>query len=969
MPRSARLAVAISACAFLLDAPATAAPSTTPEQSFVTNGAVHSVLRTPDRTYIGGDFTYVGPRTGFGAVLAFNGAFDPSYPEVNGRVNASVADGAGGFYIAGDFTRVGDVERDGMARVLQNGTVDPNFAPDFTFNNSGGIRAISRVGTNLYIAGSFTHVNGTARANVAKLDPATGAPNTTWAPTVGGVETILATASRVYLGGTFTTLNGTARKRLGAVHPTTGALDTGFVADLDSDESTKNAKALLVKSSRLYVAGAFGTVNGTARAGVASVDTTTGALDTAFAPTGLFDFQTYSSLAANNTQLFVGGDRNQVQSLDLATGARDSDFTAQLEGSFNAEANALATTGSTVLVGGFFTKVNGTPRQRFAALDPDTGAVSNSTVQSFSHPPRTITPPDSFNGGKTFVGGEFTSAGGVERRSVAALDAAGDIDPAFEQNGLTDGFSGGDPAEIGALALHGNRLYVGGDIREIAGEDKFGVFALNAATGDIDESFNGESSGAGGGEINDLEMRDGRLYVAGQFHDIGGSPRRNLAAVDPATGTPVAGFAPNPRHVSEFDDVAAMAFHGRRMYVAGRFDTIGGVARSSVAALDASTGAIDPAFEVEFETNQTQPMRSLAADGSRVYVGGLFTAVNGFPRSNVAAVTASGGDVVVGWGPTLTSSPDEIVLAGDRVFMAGFFNSVNGVTRRGFAAVARSNGALDPWDMQASGAGDGGASAQGIGHTIAVSHGRVDGGGLFTRIDGRARSGLVSVGIPMPVNTAAPAVSGSRRAGQVLTCSPGTWSNSPTFAFEWLRDDARIAGATGSTYTVAAADAGKRIACLVTASNADGSAERQSAAVVIERPQAPAPRVLPPPPPTAGGTQPGGSPPPTGDPGPPREEPAAARIARGAAKLRKGVVTLKLSCPPGGTSCTGTVVVSTAERRPKRLGKARFRIAAGRSVQVKVKVARKLRKKAAKLKKVRVTAGDQRVTLKLRKVR
>ena len=44
-----------------------------------------------------------------------------------------------------------------------------------------------------------------------------------------------------------------------------------------------------------------------------------------------------------------------------------------------------------------------------------------------------------------------------------------------------------------------------------------------------------------------------------------------------------------------------------------------------------------------------------------------------------------------------------------------------------------------------------------------------------------------------------------------MTCDPGTWTGSPDFSFQWLRDGAAIAGATSSTYTVTAEDAGTAI--------------------------------------------------------------------------------------------------------------------------------------------------------------
>jgi hypothetical protein len=554
---------------------------------------------------------------------------------------------------------------------------------------------------------------------------------------------------------------------------------------------------------------------------------------------------------------------------------------------------------------------------------------------------------------------------------VAALDAAGDVDPAFEQNALTDGFSQGDPAQIDAMAFGGGRLYVGGDIREVDGQDRFGVLALNPTTGAIDPSFDGDTAG---GDVNDLELRDGRLYAAGSFTQIGGVARRNLAALNPGTGVPVAGFAPNPSHVSGFDDVSEIAIDGERMYVAGRFDTIGGVARDWLAAIDARNGAVDPAFDLDLETTQSQPIRSLASDGTRVYVGGLFSSVNGFPRGNIAAVTANTGDTVVGWNVTASSSVDDIAVGGDRVFLAGFYREINGTTRRGFAAVARTNGTLDSWDPLVGSPAV--ANEQATGNSVALAHGRIDMGGRFIRVDGRPRSGLLSVATPMPVNSAAPTITGNRRAGQTLTCAPGTWSNNPAFGFEWLRGGAPIAGAGASTYTLTTADSGRSVACRVTASNADGSAEAVSAAVAIEQPPAPAapvppaaPIQPPPPPPTAGGTQPGGSPPPTGDPGLPRDEPAAARIARSAARLKKNVVAIRLACPSGAGDCSGRLVLTTVARKPKRIGSARFTIAAGSSKTVKVRVARRMLRKARRIKKLRATAGDLRITLKLRKAR
>lgn len=74
-----------------------------------------------------------------------------------------------------------------------------------------------------------------------------------------------------------------------------------------------------------------------------------------------------------------------------------------------------------------------------------------------------------------------------------------------------------------------------------------------------------------------------------------------------------------------------------------------------------------------------------------------------------------------------------------------------------------------------------------------------------------------------PVNTVAPAITGTAKIGSALTCSTGTWTGADTYARQWLRDGAEIAGQTGSTYVLQAADDNKAITCMVTATGVSGS--------------------------------------------------------------------------------------------------------------------------------------------------
>lgn len=91
---------------------------------------------------------------------------------------------------------------------------------------------------------------------------------------------------------------------------------------------------------------------------------------------------------------------------------------------------------------------------------------------------------------------------------------------------------------------------------------------------------------------------------------------------------------------------------------------------------------------------------------------------------------------------------------------------------------------------------------------------------------------LIAAGTPAPVNTVAPAVTGTTTQGQVLSCTTGTWNNSPTsYGYQWRRSGTAINGATSSTYTLVVGDVGSTIDCLVTATNSGGSTTQASNSV------------------------------------------------------------------------------------------------------------------------------------------
>jgi hypothetical protein len=83
----------------------------------------------------------------------------------------------------------------------------------------------------------------------------------------------------------------------------------------------------------------------------------------------------------------------------------------------------------------------------------------------------------------------------------------------------------------------------------------------------------------------------------------------------------------------------------------------------------------------------------------------------------------------------------------------------------------------------------------------------------------------------LPVNTVAPAVSGTATVGSTLTTTDGTWTGAPapTFTYQWQRGTTNISGATSSTYVVQLGDVGNTVRCVVTATNTLGVTSANSA--------------------------------------------------------------------------------------------------------------------------------------------
>ena len=189
------------------------------------------------------------------------------------------------------------------------------------------------------------------------------------------------------------------------------------------------------------------------------------------------------------------------------------------------------------------------------------------------------------------------------------------------------------------------------------------------------------------------------VYVAGEFTSarpagaaLGTSESRryNLMSYNLTTGV-MTSWAPN---VNGRIRVITRSPDGSRIYIGGSFTSVDGKSRYRVAAFSTSTGAVVDAFAPVASSD----VFGIAATNAVVYLGGWFTALNNTPRTRLAAVNASNGSLTA-WAPTADSTVWAMGLttAADRLVVAGSFTTLNGATANSMGSLSTVNGTSFPF--------------------------------------------------------------------------------------------------------------------------------------------------------------------------------------------------------------------------------------------------------------------------------
>ena len=157
--------------------------------------------------------------------------------------------------------------------------------------------------------------------------------------------------------------------------------------------------------------------------------------------------------------------------------------------------------------------------------------------------------------------------------------------------------------------------------------------------------------------------------------------------------------------------VYSQAVVGTTVYVTGSFTRArppgvaaggaGEVVANNIFAYDLTTGNRVASFAPSLNA-QGLVVRA-SDDGSRIYVGGDFTTVNGVARGHVAAFATATNTLVSNWAPNVGGQVRGLGVTANTVYVGGNFMSANGIARTRLAAFQTSNGAMSAWAPKAEG--------------------------------------------------------------------------------------------------------------------------------------------------------------------------------------------------------------------------------------------------------------------------
>lgn len=355
--------------------------------------------------------------------------------------------------------------------------------------------------------------------------------------------------------------------------------------------------------------------------------------------------------------------------------------------------------------------------------------------------------------------------------------------------------TGPNPVSL-AFSPDGRFLAVGNFSLDIDGQpNEVSVYSV-ASTGTLTPVSNSPFATSDGLQV--AFAAGGRLLIVPDF----GNPTLDVFNVDasgaltPVTGSPFDTGAPNPDAIAVSPDGIVLA------------SPDGGDYQARIFTIDATGGLTQaPDSPLPFGAPISAP-------------GGPVTAVFS-PSGNLLAVANVADDTITMFSYTLTAAPFAIAAPS----LGGWLVPGQPLSCSTGDWINAPTAFLYQWTRDQTAIPGETNSAYTIltqdeGHQIACYVTGVNASGQQT--DSSSASA-----VPLdysPSATSAPGITGGALAGTTVTCSPGTWTNTPSnFTFQWQADDIPIAAATSQQYVVPSRLLGLVLTCKVSAFNNSGS--------------------------------------------------------------------------------------------------------------------------------------------------
>jgi len=318
--------------------------------------------------------------------------------------------------------------------------------------------------------------------------------------------------------------------------------------------------------------------------------------------------------------VYVGGDFTEISGpggetlprTDLAAFNRftgkPTNFAPVLDG--DVRTFATSPDDRTLYVGGAFRNADGQSRERVAAFDVRTGALTDFNPPKLNQALRAITVTDT----KVYLGGLFTKVGTENKQYVAAFDP--------DTSALDSSFTAAPNDAVRGLVAGPEGLWIGGDFFRINGAKQRGLGLVDLVDGSLQPSDDVTA------EVIDLVGSSEQLFAA-----IGG-PGGRAAAFDRTTGKEQWTIK------SDGNFQGVDVDEGRYVYFGGHYEIVEGNRDADrLTRHDKLTGEMDVSWFPQINGYRSVNTVDVTPDG--LYIGGDFTKVDRQPQAGFAILSGA----------------------------------------------------------------------------------------------------------------------------------------------------------------------------------------------------------------------------------------------------------------------------------------------------------------------------------------